>query len=247
MLGEPLSAPFASPGQADWSSLTDGARLSGQAALVPVFFASSTNLPLGQVDLFVDGTFFQTMTNLPPAAGNVLSVTLNGSTLSYVVPANATLASAATGLAAALNAESNSTRAIAYPIGDRLELDWLNPAIPGSNVSVSATATAGSAAQLTAGLLAARPTFLDSVATGYVGLAWSNAPLVGDWAQISFLKTNGALVRVGVTNTTAGLTNNTALVQGLYNKINATAALQSACSPPTGWPPRISTRRAARR
>ena len=228
MLGEPLSAPFARPGEADWSSLADGAVLSGPVTLAPVFSASAPNLPFGQVDLFVDGTFFQTLTNLPPAPGNVLSVTLNGSPIQYVVPPNATLASVAAGLADALNAQSNTTQVIAYPIGDWLELDGLAPAVPGGSLSVSTAATAGSAAQLTTALLAARPTFLDTIATGYVGIALSNSPLVGDWAEIRFLKTNGTLVKVGVTNTTAGLTNNTAFVQSLFNRINATAALQSA-------------------
>ena len=50
------------------------------------------------------------MTNLPPAAGNVLSVTLNGNTINYTVPANATLATVAAGLANALNVQSNVTQ-----------------------------------------------------------------------------------------------------------------------------------------
>ena len=228
MLGEPLSAPFARPGLADWSSLADGAVLSGLTPLAPVFFANATNLPLGQVDLFVDGTFSQTITNVPPAAGNVLSVTINGTPAQYVVPPNATLASVATGLAGVLNAESNTTRVIAYPIGDRLELDGIDPGTPGSNLNVSVGQGLGTAAQLTTQLLAARPAFLDSMATGYVGFVVSNTPLVGDWVQMTFVKTNGTRVQVGVTNMTAGLTNNTALIQSLYNQINGTPALQTS-------------------
>ena len=71
--------------------------MSGQATLNLTFTAAATNLPLAQVDLFVDGTFFQTMTNLPPAAGNVLSVVLNGFPINYTVPTNATLAAVAPG------------------------------------------------------------------------------------------------------------------------------------------------------
>ena len=59
LVGEPLSAPFARPGTADWSSLTNGTVLSGQAGLNLTFSAAATNLPLAQVDLFLDG-------NLPP-------------------------------------------------------------------------------------------------------------------------------------------------------------------------------------
>ncbi len=54
-----------------------------------------TNLPLWQVHLFVADLFRQTLTNLAPAAGNALSVALNGSTAEYIVPADATLASVA--------------------------------------------------------------------------------------------------------------------------------------------------------
>ena len=117
LVGEPLSAPFARPGTADWSSLTNGTVLSGQAGLNLTFSAAATNLPLGQVDLFLDGSFVQTVTNLLPSAGNVLSVTLNGFTVNYTVPTNATVASVATGLAAALNAQTNSTRVQAYAGG----------------------------------------------------------------------------------------------------------------------------------
>lgn len=246
MLGEPLSAPFASPGTADWSSLAEGAVLTGQATLSPVFSASATNLPLGQVDLFVDGTFFQTMTNLPPMAGNLLSVTLNGVPTQYTVPANATLASAVTGLAAVINGQSNATQVIAYPTGDRLEFDGLDWTKAGSQMTLSASTAVGSAGPLTAELTPARSTFLDTVATGYAGFAVSNAPLVGDWVQFVFTKTNGTVVKVGVTNTTSGLTNNIGLAQNLIAQINATAALQSAdgvtaadliyeSSPPMSW------------
>ena len=78
LVGEPLSAPFARPGTADWSSLTNGTVLSGQAGLNLTFSAAATNLPLARVDLFLDGNYIQTVTNLLPSRGNVLSATLNG-------------------------------------------------------------------------------------------------------------------------------------------------------------------------
>ena len=184
LVGEPLSAPFARPGTADWSALTNGTVLSGQADLSLTFCAAATNLPLAQVDLFLDGTYLQTVTNLPPSASNVLSVTLNGFTVNYTVPTNATVASVVTGLAAALNAQTNSTRVLAYPTGDRLELQSLDVTVPGSNVTLSAGTDIGSAAQLTTLLTPARPTFLDIAPTGYLGIFASNAPVVGDWLRL---------------------------------------------------------------
>ncbi len=226
LVGEPLAAPFARPGSADWSSLTNGAVLSGQTTLSLTFTAAATNLPLARADLFVDGTFFQTMTNLPPAAGNVLSVTLNGFIINYIVPTNATLATAAAGLADALNQQSNLTQVLAFPAGDRIELQSLALSVPGSNVTVSAGSAIGSASSLTTRLIATLPVFRDTVATGYQVVTISNAPVVGDWLQFAFIKTNGDMVTLGVTNTTPGATVGM-LAQNLLNLINANLALQS--------------------
>jgi uncharacterized protein (TIGR03790 family) len=226
LVGEPLAVPFARPGSADWSSLTNGTVLSGQTTLSLTFTAAATNLPLAQEDLFVDGTFFQTMTNLPPTAGNVLSAVINGDTINYPVPTNATLATAAAGLANALNQQSNLTQVLAFPVGDRIELQSLAVMVPGSNLTVSAGSVIGSASNLTTRLTAARPVFLDTVATGYQMVTIDNTPIVGDWLQFTFIKTNGDMVTLGVTNTTAGTTIGT-LAQNLANLINANPALQS--------------------
>jgi uncharacterized protein (TIGR03790 family) len=227
LVGEPLSAPFAHPGTAEWSSLTNGAVLSGQPRLNLAFSAAATNLPLAQVDLFLDGTHLQTVTNLLPSAGNLLSAVLNGFTLSYSVPTNATVGSVAADLAAALNTQTNFTRVQANALGDRLELQSLDVTVPGSNVTLSAGATLGSAAQLTTLLTAARPTFLDSTATGYLGVLASNAPIIGDWLQLSFTKTNGTPVTISVTNAAPGSTISN-LVWNLQDQVNADPLLQSA-------------------
>ncbi|HEY5040882.1 MAG TPA: TIGR03790 family protein [Verrucomicrobiae bacterium] len=226
-VGEPLAAPFARPGGAGWSSLTNGTVLSGQTNLSLTFTAAANNLPLAQVDLFVDGTFFQTMTNLPPAAGNVLTATLNGNAINYTVPANATLAVVAARLADALNLQTNLTQVLAFSAGDRIELQSLAVNVPGSNVTVSASSAIGSASALTTRLTAARPAFLDTVATGYQVVTISNAPVVGDWLQFTVIKTNGDKVTLDLTNTPAntGIGN---FAQNLMNLINGTNALQSA-------------------
>jgi uncharacterized protein (TIGR03790 family) len=226
LVGEPLSAPFARPGTANWSSLTNGAVLRGKAGLNLTFSAAATNLPLAQVDLFLDGSYVQTVTNLVPSAGNLLSATLSGFKVSYAVPTNATVASVAIGLAAALNAHTNSTRVQALAVGDRLELQSLDVTVPGSNVTLNASATRGSAARLTTLLTSARPACLDSTATGYLGVLASNTPVVGDWLQLNFTKTNGTQVTVSITNSVPG-TNIATLVQTLLNGVNANPALQS--------------------
>jgi len=227
LVGEPLSAPFARHGSAQWLVPDDGGIISGQAPLQLAFTAAATNLPMDQVDLFLDGRYLQTLTNLAPAAGNDLAVTLDGFTVNASVATNATVSSVALGLAAALNAATNSTHVIAYPAGDRLELQSLDPAKPGNLVTASVSTAPGSAPELTTFLTLARTNQLDSTAAGYLYQGTSNAVMVGDWIQFEFTKTNGAVVTVGVTNTSFG-SNYTAFVQSLVNAINATPALQSA-------------------
>jgi uncharacterized protein (TIGR03790 family) len=226
-VGEPLSAPFAIRGAGDWSSLTNGSVLSGLAPLSFTFSSGAPTLPLDQVDLFVEGTFFQTLTNVPPATGNLLEVVLNGSTVDYQVPSGSTLTSTTAGLASALNAQTNITQVQAFPAGDRLQLQSLDLTNLGSNVSLSANVLAGTGSALTTQLTASRPTFLDTVATGYLGILINNTAASGDWLQVEVTKTNGVQVIVAATNTTAGSTLVT-LAQNLVDQVNSSPDLQSA-------------------
>jgi hypothetical protein len=112
-------------------------------------------------------------------------------------------------------------------VGDRVELQSLAVYVPGSIVTVSASAAQGPAAALTTQLTPANPGFLDTVATGFQMVTFFNSPQVGDWIEASIIKTNGALFTLAVTNTVAGTSIGT-LAQNLMNLINGTAALQSA-------------------
>ncbi|MGD0816311.1 MAG: TIGR03790 family protein [Verrucomicrobiota bacterium] len=224
MVGEPLSAPFAQRGEGIWNEPPAGAVLAGAVNLQLEFLAAADNLPLSQVDLFVDGTWLATITNLPPAAGDVVSVTVNGFSNSYVVPAHATLASVAAGLADVLNSGSNSALVSATVYGDRIELQSMNPALPGASVTLSANTTHGDALPATF-LTPALPTFLDTIATGYHNLLVSNPPTVGDWLQLEVEETNGNKVTLSVTNANSGATIGQFL-QKLFDDVNSTPALQ---------------------
>lgn len=121
-MAEPLAAPFARAGSGYWDAGISNAVLSGTASLSVQFSASNGNSPLQQIDLFVDGRYFSTLTNLVPRSGNLLSVALNGYPITYTVPTNATLSTVATGLVAAINVVTNATRLKALARGDRIEL-----------------------------------------------------------------------------------------------------------------------------
>lgn len=129
IVGEPLAAPFARGGSGSWLALPTNAILRNVTNLTATFSSADPLVRFQQVDLFVDGKFHSTVTNLPLPAGNQFVVKLKGHTVATVVPTNATLASAAMLLAGTLNAPSNSllTKVGATLHGDRIELKYLSP------------------------------------------------------------------------------------------------------------------------
>jgi uncharacterized protein (TIGR03790 family) len=224
-VGEPLSAPFAVSGALDWVGLPDGTVLNGVMNLNLEFEAAGLEHPAGLFDFYVDGMFRQTITNLPPSDGNTLSVIIKNTTVTYQVPPTATVTSVAEGLAAALNQQKQLTGVHADAVGDRLLLTGLDIAKTGAALPLSASSSAGSATGLTTWARAARSTFLDSPAQGYVSASVSNNPAVGDWIQLQVMKTNGSVVTLSVTNTSAQGTA-VSMAQALTNQIMASPELR---------------------
>ncbi|MGA3283790.1 MAG: TIGR03790 family protein [Verrucomicrobiota bacterium] len=231
IVGEPLAAPFARPPVGAWVNLPTNSVLSGITNLTLQCTASTSNRPIQQVDLFLDGTWLQTLTNIPPAAGNQLYVTIstNGYTTNYLVPSNATIASVASGLADVLNQPAfvlqSKVQAIAY--GDRIVLQSTDINTPGAQIPVSVSTAIGSASGLTTFVAASITNFLDTVAYGLCGFSVSNTPSVGDYLQLIVTKTNGTQVTLTVTNASPG-TNTSGLTGQLINAINHNGTLQAA-------------------
>ena len=230
LLGEPLAAPFAQAPGASWSNLPANALLSGTTNLSLQINAADSAHPVQQVDLFVDGTFAQTLTNIPPRQGNTLTVTIRGQAMPYNVAASATLLSATAGLAALLNQNSNTnvTKVQAFAHGDRIELHSFDLTQPGSQISALAASSVGSASALTTFVTASRTSFLDTIAFGLRTFTVFEAPTSGSYLLLTVTKTNGGSpVIVGATNS-AGNTSISALTQTLVSQINATPALQGS-------------------
>jgi uncharacterized protein (TIGR03790 family) len=227
IVGEPLAAPFARRGAGAWNFPTNGSEVSGLANFSLSFSAADTNHPFAQVDLFVDGSFVETITNILPSAGNKLSVTINNTPVNYAIAPGDSLGSAASGLASALAAQENTMGVQAVAVGDRLVLRSQNVATLGSQISVRASATLGAGGSLTSFATAAEPTFLDSTAYGYQLVQASNNPVMGDWLQMTIVKTNGTQVSLAVTNFQTGQSI-TSFLQVLMNEINGTNILQTA-------------------
>ncbi len=124
IVGEPLSSPFARPGSGNWSGLPANAVLHALTNLTAQFTSPDERTRLQQVDLFIDGKFHSTLTNIQIRTGNKIHLTLNGHVVTCDVPANATLSSTADSLVANINASTNFnvTRISAATHGDRIEL-----------------------------------------------------------------------------------------------------------------------------
>lgn len=242
IVAEPLAAPFAQPGTGEWITPAADATLSGIVPLT-VKFTAAPERPLQRVDLFVDGNFFQTLTNINPTAGNVVKMRINNRNVSYTIPVNATLASIAKGIAAQLNTPtiSNLTKTVATAIGDRVELRFIGtnrPAQP-NNLRIGGagavatsdgpgfTSESGSATAQTVFISGARPTFLDTAAQGRRTFSASGSMQPGNWLRLTVTKTNGSVVTVTYTNQTANASA-AEVLEGLFERINATPELQGA-------------------
>jgi hypothetical protein len=230
LVGEPLAAPFARPPSGSWNSLPDSPLLSGTTNLSLQFAASDANHPVQQVDLFLDGVWFQTLTNLPPARSNLLTVAINGHPMTYSVPLGATIKSVASNLAGIFNlsANTNLTLVSAFASGDRIELQSFDRSKAGSQLSVAVTNSIGGGTSLTSFVTPARSNFLDSIACGMryflFNSADTNQPTVGAWLQLSVTKTNGTLLSFAATNATPGTTV-PQLLSSVLSQLNTNALL----------------------
>jgi uncharacterized protein (TIGR03790 family) len=229
LVGEPLAAPFASPGSLQWLNPASNAVLVGTTNLMLQLNADARR-PLQRVELFLDGKFLQTVTNPPPSQGNALTVTLNGQTTTYNVPANATISSVVSNLVNQLNANPFHllTKVDAFARGDRIELRSTDTNKAGAQVTLSVSNGIGSGAALTTFLSAARTNFLDSEAFGLRSYIVTGTAPSGSVLSVTITKTNGATVTLASTNTT-GLTLG-GLALDLALKINFATALH----PPDG-------------
>src|SRR5579883_684428 len=226
LVGEPLAAPFARPATGAWKSPGPGALLRGTTNLALQFTASDANHPLQRVDLFLDGTFLETITNYTLTKSNLLWVSVNGETISYAVPEDATLQSVAAGLADAINAHFTNALLSALAVGDRIELHSLDPAKPGRQVSLTTGASAGGATLDTTFVTASRRDFVDSPAAALLWIDVTNAILApGDSLQLDVIKTNGARVTASATNF-ADAGSALLLAQSLALNVNSNAVLQ---------------------
>jgi len=229
LVGEPLAAPFGRQPNASWNNLPLNAGLMGVTNLSLQVAGSDPQHPVQQVDLFLDGMFLRTVTNINPTANNIVYVTLNGFTTNYVIPVGASIKSVAANLAARLNQATymNATKVHAFAHGDRIELQSFDSTKLGSQVSITISNSVGSAAALTTWLSDNRSTFLDSPARGSRSYSVTNIPQVGSFLEMDVIKTNGQTIVVSLTNNTSGATLSQ-FASAFFSAVNANPNLQGA-------------------
>lgn len=208
LVGEPLAAPFAKAPNAAWNNLPYNARLIGVTNLILQIAGSDLQHPVQQVDIFLDGTFLQTVTNIAPTANNIIYLTINGFPTNYTIPAGASIKSVTSNLTVRLSqpAYVNAAKVHAFTHGDRIELQSFDNTKLGAQVSLAVSNSAGSAPALTTYLSTSRPSFLDSPARGSRSYSATNIPQVGSFLELDVIKTNGQTVVVSLTNNTSGVT-----------------------------------------
>jgi len=220
LVGDPLTAPFARRASISFLEPAQDEILSGTAAVTIQAFSAGDNRPLSKIDLFMDGVWSSTITNLAPQQGNQLTVWIMDYKTNYTVPAGATIKSIAAGLAAILNGASftNLTKVKATAIGDRILLQCIDPTLPPEAVTLQTSNSLGTASDLTTYVSPARPTFLGSPAFGRRSFTISGSLTSGDQISLTVTKTNGSTVTVSVTNSGAP-TDLFGLVTSLTNAI----------------------------
>jgi uncharacterized protein (TIGR03790 family) len=250
VVGEPLASPCAQPGQGTWLAADDPALqgadrgprrrpsphappppgapvLAGVTNLSLTFAAADSTRPLDRVDLFVDGLWVSTLTNLLPAAGNTLNVKINNLTIESTVPSEATREWVATNLTQALNAQSEATQVLATTVGDRVELAFQDMSRSGAEVGLATTQSVGSAPVLTTFVRASQPRFLDPQAQGARSYEVTGSAAADDFLQCTLIKTNGAHLVFRVTNQPP-LVSTAVLTRRVLDQINASPLLQGA-------------------
>ena len=216
ILGDPLSAPYSRPPNGRWTTLP-ATPLAGTATLGFLAQAADPSLPVARVDLFVDGLWHRTLTNIAPARYNTVTVTIDGVATSYTVPASANLDTVANGLASALNtpARMSQTKTRATPVGDRIQLSRTNGFLPGS---ITVSTAQGAAGSLTTFATLAQPNFIESTACGMRQCAVeSSGSSLGNYISCTITKTNGLAYTLSATNSS---TNLAPVLQSLATSIN---------------------------
>jgi len=186
-VGDPLTAPYAAPPVVSLSAPTSSP-VSGvftiQVYAVTNFLGTRPRV----ADIYLDGRFHTTLTNMLPSPGLNMWVEINNATATYTTVSGETLYDAVEGMAWSLNASNLSVQAI--PHGDRLELIYTNYGYRSDGLSYHAGVKIGSASEsnLTANPLSLQ--LIESIYSAREFITLNGTANNGDTVQCTITLTN---------------------------------------------------------
>ena len=223
-LGDPLMAPYATPPLISITNLLSNEVVAGVVTMEITATTNSFDIAPQAIDLYVDDLFVDTLTNTPPAPGNLLKVSVNSTTCSYTVVTGDTLLSAVSNLAVCINSSNLIVRAQAF--GDRLQLVYTNYGYEGTAVTYGIFCEQGTAGVQRVFGQALSPNLIESTYIAREYLLLRGTATAGDWVRAIITLTNGAAITNRVN--AAGGESAQSVMTKLKDMINTNAVLSAA-------------------
>ena len=233
-VGDPLCAPYAVPSAVSVAGVTNTEVVSGVITVQVTGVAADVSRPVDSLDLYLDGLFLSSLTNVAPATGNVVTVTLNGTDRSYTVKQGDTVYDVASGVADRINA--NPPLAFtAVAAGDRVEVRQKTAGLAGSGTNVClVSVTQGAGADLRLRAATVYTNFLEPAARAYKPVVLTGQAVSGDVVRVIVTPLGGS----PVTNSFTCTTNDTSykiLSERLPPVVNGDPALQQSDGAELKW------------
>jgi len=226
IVGDPLCAPYTSPSSIFFSGLTNDAVVSGMISLTGMVVSSDGAAPMTRMDWWMNDRFKRTITNVPPAPGNQISVTVNGTSRTFTVKGGDSLYSVVTGLVEVLN-QPPLPGVKAFGFGDRIEFRQTNLGESAAGWVCEAAITPGTAAVVTVSAHVPFTNFVETILPAREGITLSGASKSGDVVRAIITRLDGLVVTNEYT-VTANATPRATIIIGLGNSIILNTNLQSS-------------------
>jgi len=192
LVGDPLTAPYATPPRVTVSGLAPDSEVSGVVTLQVEAAATSSEGCCSRLDLFVDGLLYTNLVRLSPAPWNTLEAVVEGRKHLYTVGRNDSLFTAVEGLARSISQHDPFLKGI--PIGDRVMLLDSRVGLDPFSVKCEAAAGKGIGRELTVTGRAMTSTLVNPGVDAIRPFELKGRAETGDRILCTFVLTNSATV-----------------------------------------------------
>ncbi len=224
-VGDPLCAPYARPPVVGWMSLTNGSVVAGTIAVTGIVNAATSSRPVAHVSWYRDGRWQADITNASPRPGNVVELTIDGTTRSYTVAGGDTLEDVVAGMATAVNANPPLPYS-AKAYGDRLDIRQKTVGAGAAGWAVSGSVLPGTASVVHVQLSIPATNFLETTFAARELITLAGNAVSGDVVRIVITRLDGVVV-TNDTFVSVDIANNFVTLQKVAETINSNPAMQS--------------------